>query len=207
MGDEDDGHPLALKGLQDSEELRRLLRREDRGRLVEDHDVGPAVERLQDLDALLLADCDVFDLRVRIDSEPEPAGDVAHPAVGRRVIEEDACFPGFRGEDDVLSHRHDRNEHEVLMHHPDPCANGVTRRVERDRRPVEDDLARVRPVQAVEDVHQRRLARPVLAEERMHLAATEVEVDRVVGHDARKPLGDTSQLENERSGLSHRGRS
>ena len=39
---------------------RRLLRREHRRRLVEDQDVGAAVERLQDLDALLLADADVL---------------------------------------------------------------------------------------------------------------------------------------------------
>ena len=41
----------------------RLLRRQHGGRLVEDQDLGAAVERLQDLDPLLLADADVLDLR------------------------------------------------------------------------------------------------------------------------------------------------
>ena len=42
---------------------------------------------------------------------------------------------------------------------------------------VDDDLALVGLVEAVEDVHQRRLAGAVLAEQRMHLAAAKIEVD------------------------------
>ena len=53
--------PSAFRLREDLEELERLLRRQHRRRLVEDQDVGLAVERLQDLDALLLADGDVVD--------------------------------------------------------------------------------------------------------------------------------------------------
>ena len=60
---------------------------------------------------------------------------------------------------------------------------------------VEQDLALVRPVEAVEDVHQRRLAGAVLAEQRVHLAALEVEVDAVVRDDPRKPLRDPAKLQ------------
>ena len=56
-------------------------------------------------------------------------------------------------------------------------------------------------VEPVEDVHQRRLAGAVLAEQRVHLAAAEVEVDVVVGEHAREPLRDPAQLEERR--LSH----
>ncbi len=45
---------------------------------------------------------------------------------------------------------------------------------------VQPDLALVRVVEPVEDVHERRLAGAVLAEERMHLALGELEVDLVV---------------------------
>ena len=48
--------PSLVERPQDPEQLGRLLRRQHRGRLVEDEDVGAAIERLQDLDALLLAD-------------------------------------------------------------------------------------------------------------------------------------------------------
>ena len=57
--------------LQDREELPCLLRSEDSRWLVENQDVGAAVERLQDLNPLLLSDGDVLDLRVGIDGEPE----------------------------------------------------------------------------------------------------------------------------------------
>ena len=93
----------------------------------------------------------------------------------------------------------------MLVHHPDAGADRVTRRVERDRVPVEDDLALVRPVQAVEHVHQGRLAGAVLAQERMDFSPTEIEVDRVVGHDPGEALRDASQLEDDPIGLSHRG--
>ena len=67
---------------------------------------------------------------------------------------------------------------------------------------VEQDLAGVGRVEPVEDVHQRRLARAVLAEQRVHLAATKVEVDVVVRENAWEPLGDRAQLEER--GVGHR---
>ena len=56
VADEDDRHALALEISQDGEELACLLRCEYGRWLVENQDVGPAVQRLQDLNALLLAD-------------------------------------------------------------------------------------------------------------------------------------------------------
>ena len=72
MADEDDRLALLGQALDDREQLLRLLRRQHGGRLVEDEDVGAAVERLQDLDPLLLADRDVLDERARVDGEAEP---------------------------------------------------------------------------------------------------------------------------------------
>ena len=69
VADEDDRHALADERAQDLEELARLLRRQDGRRLVEDQDVRRAVERLQDLDPLLLADADVLHLRRGVDRE------------------------------------------------------------------------------------------------------------------------------------------
>ena len=50
---------------------------------------------------------------------------------------------------------------------------------------VEQDLALVGRGQPVEDVHQGRLAGAVLAEQGVDLAGPDVEVDVVVGDDAR----------------------
>jgi hypothetical protein len=50
----------------------------------------------------------------------------------------------------------------VLVHHADARRDRVVRAGELDGLVVEEDLAVGRPVQAVEDVDERRLARPVL---------------------------------------------
>ena len=59
-----------------------LLRRQHGGRLVEDQDLRAAVERLQDLDPLLLTDRDRRDRVRRVDGEPELLRQLAHALLG-----------------------------------------------------------------------------------------------------------------------------
>ena len=66
---------------------------------------------------------------------------------------------------------------------------------ERDLLALQVDLARVRVVEPVEDVHQRRLAGAVLTEQRVHLALEQIEADVVVGEHARELLGDPDERE------------
>ena len=102
---------------------------------------------------------------------------------------------GLGPQHQVLGHGHDRDEHEVLVDHADAQPDRLPRGVDRDRLAVEQDLALVRVVEPVEDVHQRRLAGPVLPEQRMDLAALELEVDRVVRDQRAEALRDPAQLE------------
>jgi hypothetical protein len=62
--DEDDGAPLRCHLAQRRDQRVDLLWRQHRRGLVEDQDAGVAVQRLQDLDALLLADGELPDARV-----------------------------------------------------------------------------------------------------------------------------------------------
>src|SRR6185437_7730692 len=89
-------------------------------------------------------------------------------------------------------------------HHADAGLDRVARGAERDRLAVEEDLPGVGAVEPVQDVHQRRLARAVLPEQRMHLAAPHIERDVVVRDDSRELLADAPHLENEL--VAHRGR-
>ena len=187
--------PRARQAADDLEQLLRLLWREHRGRLVQHEDVRVAVERLQDLHPLLLADRDVLDRRPGIDRQPVPVGDLLHPPLRLAHVEHHAVVRWLLREDDVLRHRHHRNEHEVLVHHPHAGLDRGGRRAEPDGLALDQDLALVRVVEAVEDVHQGGLARPVLAQERVYLALTEIEADVVVRDDAREPLGDVAHLE------------
>src|SRR5439155_21134324 len=67
-----------FEAADDLEQLLRLLRRQHRGRLVEDENLRAAEERLQDLDPLLLADGDALDARVGVDGEAVALGQLAH---------------------------------------------------------------------------------------------------------------------------------
>ena len=69
VGDQDDRLALRLQRPQQLEQGIGLGRGQHRGRLVEDEDVGAAIEGLQDLDALLQADRQVADGRVDVDIE------------------------------------------------------------------------------------------------------------------------------------------
>ena len=59
--DDDDRLSLLAHAAQDGEELLHFLRRQDRCRLVENQQPRVAVQRLQQLDALLLADRQILD--------------------------------------------------------------------------------------------------------------------------------------------------
>src|SRR5205814_7898561 len=81
----------------------------------------------------------------------------------------------------------------VRMDHADAEPDGVGRAADRDRAAVIDDLAGIRPGQAVDDVHQRALAGAVLAQQRVHLSPPDVEVDAVVGPERTVRLDDAAQ--------------
>ena len=70
------------------EEVVDLARRQHRGRLVEDEQRGVAIERLDDLDALALADGELPDDRGRVDVEPVAGGELADPLRHRAEIGE-----------------------------------------------------------------------------------------------------------------------
>ena len=119
----------------------------------------------------------------------------AHALLGAALVEEDAVAHRLVAEHDVLGDRHHRDQHEVLVHHADAGFDRVLRGAEDDGLALQQDLPLVGLVEAVEDVHERRLAGAVLAEEGVHLALAHVEADVVVGDDAREPLRDPTHLE------------
>ena len=84
-----------------------------------------------------------------------------------------------------------------------PIPAWIASRAERegDRLAVDADLAGVRLVEAVEDVHQGRLAGAVLAEEGVNLAALHLEGDAVVRDHAGELLADVPHREDEIVGL------
>ena len=85
--DEDDRRAGGRELLHDAEQLVGLLRRQHRGRLVEDEQVDLARERLEDLDALLGADRQVLDLGVGVDRQAVLGRQRAHHLAGAGDVE------------------------------------------------------------------------------------------------------------------------
>ena len=184
---------------QDGEDLLGLLWRQDRRRLVQHQDRGFAVERLEDLDPLLPADRQRADLGVRIDLEAEPPAELDDPPARLLAVEEDRVRHRLVAEEDVLGDRQHRHEHEVLVDHADPSGDRVGGPADLTGLAVEQDLALVWRGEPVQDVHQRRLAGAVLAEQGVDLAGR---TSRSMLSFATTPgiaLGDAAHLERRRA--------
>ncbi len=152
-------------------------------------DLRAAVEHLEDLDALAVADAEVVDQPVRVDVEAVGLGELVDP-VARPVTD---AVQLLGAEHDVLQHGEVVGQHEVLEDHPDPGVDRVRRRAERHLSAVDLDRAVVGLLDAVQDLHQRRLAGAVLPDERVDGAASDGQVDVVVRDDAREALADAGQ--------------
>ena len=191
VGDEDDRPALVGHAPQHPEQGLGLLRRQDRGRLVEDEDAGVAGQRLEDLDPLLLADRQLPHPGRRVDRAGRSARRASRtrgrPGAARRSR---PCSPRtmFSATVKVL------DQAEVLVDHADAGVDGVAGGVEHHRPAVDLDPALVGPVEPGEDVGQRRLPGAVLAQQGVDLAGRDLEVDRLVGDDAaEEPLGDAAR--------------
>src|SRR5690606_39170322 len=95
----------------------------------------------------------------------------------------------------VLGHGQCTHQLEMLMHHSDARLGGLAGRVKRNRPTVQADGAAIGPDQTRDDVHQRRLACAVFAQNAHHLAPPDVETYLVVGNKASVSLGDAIELQ------------
>src|SRR5689334_12778265 len=142
------------------------------------------------------ADGEVLDRRVRIDVQPVLLRELHDPGAGRLPVEgAQRTGDALGAERDGLDDVEHGDQLEVLVDHADPGLDRLARVGEGAHGPVDEDLARVRLVQAGQDVHERRLAGPVLTQQSQDLAAIGGDRDAVVGEDARKLLGDVPELE------------
>ena len=83
----------------------------------------------------------------------------------------------------------------MLVHHPDAQRNGIVGRVDRHILAADQDLALIRFVQAVQDVHQRRLPGAVFAEQSVDLSLLQRQIDVIVGQHSGECLRDASKLQ------------
>ncbi len=114
-----------------------------------------------------------------------------------RAIDEPQRSPTgrFAPEQDVAGDVEIVEEVELLVDERDPEGRRRGHAADRHRRAVDQQLARVGLFDPADDLHQRRLAGAVLAEQRHDLAGVHLERDAAQGVDARESLLDPPELQ------------
>ena len=91
----------------------------------------------------------------------------------------------------------------MLKHHADAHGPGGFRAGDMDQLPVESNLSGIGLHDAIDHLHQRRLACAILPEQRMDFPGRHGKADIVIGKHARKGLGDAFQIQTARRPVTH----
>ena len=197
MRDEDHGDAGALEIRHDGEQPVGFRQGEARGGLVHDDEPGVERERLDDLEHLALGDRQGRDGRVGREVAAEPLEERGHPRPQRRTIDQpERAGPGrLAADEDVGGRVEVVEEVQLLVHEGDAGAERLGDGEGLVVGAADRDPAGARRHDAAEDLHQGRLAGPVLADEAQHLAGLDGEADVLQRPHARIGLVDVAQLE------------
>ncbi len=182
VGDEDRRDALVAEPPDEREERLHLVVGERARRLVEDEDARVDRQSARDLDHLLLVGPQPPDEVVRVDVELEAGERLPRPAPRRVPVDERPAADHPVTEENVLGDREVGRERRLLRHCRDALPERVGRVAERRLASSEGDRRRVGLDLPREDLQHRRLARAVLADERVDLARVD---RRAARHAAR----------------------
>src|SRR6266540_1124283 len=197
--DEEDREPVrAPQPLQELDEALLLDGVEPGGGLVEEQELRVARQRPGDLDQPLVAIGEVLHDEVRAVREPHEPERRQGALAQRRVPGREGIAVALRHDHHVLERREGGEQSDVLERAAEAAAGALVRRPAGHVLSVEDDPPRGRPVDAVQDVEDGRLARPVGTDERVDGAAGDLDVH--AGHrlHAAEVLPDLAQVQDGR---------
>ncbi len=199
MADEDDADAVRAQVLDEVEDLAHLAHGQRRCRLVHDDDLGFEGRGTGDGDSLALTTGQLLDPLghgldldvqiVEVLDGPLLVGLVVHDVEGSDASGQLAA------QEDVLVDAQVPRQGQVLVDHLDTQHTGVGRAVETDWMALHEDLARARRVESGEALHERRLARAVVANDSEDLTALEGQADVAERHDLPEPLRDAAGLD------------
>ena len=193
VGNIDDRDALVHQLPHDVEQNLRFLFGQRGGRFVQDQDPAIEGERLGNLDQLLLGNRQAADQGGGIDIA-KPAQHIGRLFCQPGVIHQRrAADIGCRHEN-VFSNADVRAQRDFLMHEADAqplrdCGRGNSHHLS-----VEADFAAVGPQNAIDDVHQGRLAGSILAGNGMHFALAQLEPDIPQGLNGSERLAEIVNL-------------
>ena len=187
MGDDDDGVALLLHPAQDAEELLDLLHGEDGGGLVQDDDLGPIAQDLDNLQGLLFGHRHICHFFSGIQDEAK---------FFRHLLYLEKAVPPQQQAGLLLAHPDvvGRGEHvhqlKVLVDHPDTQPFGVLRGIDGHQLPLHQNISPVRLINAGEHIHQGGLSRAIFPQQGQNLPLAQVQVHILVGRHAAEDLGN-----------------
>ena len=197
MGNDDDALAVTNEIVHDLDQLGNLLWGEGRSGLVQDQNISTAIQRLQDLNALLHADGNIFNLRVRVYGKTVTFG-YFHHVLSRRNHVQFYAAGRLGPQNDILRDRKRLYQHEVLVYHADSGVDGIAGIVHLDLFAVNQDIAGCGLEQAVKLIHQCRLSCAVFAQNCVDFTFVDREVDAVIGDKIAEFFDDVAHLNNGR---------
>ena len=195
VGDVNHADLLLAQARDDVEQPFDFAFGERRGRLVHQHDPGAAADGLRNLDDLLLGHAQGVDRALRIDRRADPGEHRRRGLAPALPVNRPPGAARLQRQRDVLRHRQVGEERGLLVDRRDAQGAGGGG-VDVRHVPARDaERSRVCPLGAGDDLDERRLARPVLPDERVDLAGPDVEGHPLQGADGAERLGDGEGLE------------
>ena len=200
MRDVDDAHAEHQQAGDGGEELVDLARGEGGGRLVHHQDARVLRQRLRHFDHLLLGDAELSHRRVEIDGDAEAGEQVAGARLHGLEVEQTEGVRELLAQEHVRGRAQLRHQCEFLIDDADAEVTRSLGRVDGRRSTVDLDLPFVFHLRAAQDLHQRRLARAVFAQQDVNLTRHQVEIHPVERHHARESLPDAGHAKKRRGG-------
>ena len=195
VADVDDGDSALAQPAHGREELLDLVRRERRSRLVHDQHAGARRERLGDLEQLAVGDAEPEHRRIRAELGPELVQDPHRLGAHRAPVDRVKRAARLPAGEHVLGHGQIGKDRRLLVHGDDPEPVRGLRVADPLRLAVDQEAALLRLDHAREDLHEGRLARAVLADERVDGRLLDREADVGDRLDAAVALRDPVELD------------
>ena len=153
MGNQNDALSVPDEVVHDIDQFHNLLRRQGGRGFIQNQNIRASVQRLQDLHALLHADRNVLDFRIRVNRQSVAFRELHHIFPGRCHVQRNPLFR-FHAQDNIFRDGKWLNQHKVLMHHSDAMINGIAGCVHDNLFPIDQNVAGRGLQKAIQLIHQ-----------------------------------------------------
>ena len=200
VGDQDDRFPFLAKPPENAEQLIGFRRGQHAGGFIQNQDICPAIERLEDLDTLLHAHAKLFDhgIRIHLQTVLFFQRNQLFACLAERWCQQAAIFCA---KNNVFQNCEILDQLEMLEHHADACRNRGLAVGDVCLLPADEDFTGVRFVESVENAHQRGFSGTVLTNNAVDRSAGDTDRDVLVGLNRTKGFGNAFQFDG--GGLGH----